>query len=73
MPSYCPNCGTRKGQARKTARRAYERTGRNRWNSYVANKRNQIRYKSGSKRGKLNLKLMATKYRKKYKLKKGRR
>jgi len=72
MASYCPTCGTRKGQARKTARRAYEGTGkRNRWNAYVANKRNAIRYKSGRKRGRLNLSLMATKYRKKYKLKKG--
>ena len=44
----------------------------NRWNKYVAKKSNQIRYKSGSDKGKLNLKSMANKYRKKYKLKKGR-
>jgi len=43
----------------------------NRWNKYVAKKANAIRYKSGAKKGKLNLGAMATKYRKKYKLKKG--
>jgi len=71
MASYCPSCGTRKGGTRKTARRAFEGTGPNRWNKYVANKRNAIRYKSGAKRGRLNLSAMAKRYRKKYKLKKG--
>ena len=66
--------GTRRGQPRKTARRAYEkpRAG-NRWNKYVAKKGNQIRYKSGADKGKLNLKAMGTKYRKKYKIKKGKK
>jgi len=66
--------GTRKGQRRKTARRAYEpKRTPNRWNKYVAKKGNSIRYKSGAQKGKLNLGAMATKYRKKYKLKKGKK
>jgi len=63
--------GTRKGQVRKTARRAYR--GPNRWNKYVGTKRNQVRYKSGSKKGKLNLGAMATNYRRIHKIKKPRR
>jgi len=63
--------GTRKGQVRKTARRAYR--GPNRWNKYVGTKRNQVRYKSGSKKGKLNLGAMATNYRRIHKIKKRRR
>jgi len=66
--------GTRKGQPRKTARRAYEpKRTPNRWNKYVAKKGNAIRYKSGAQKGKLNLGAMGTKYRKKYKLKKGKK
>jgi len=69
MPSG-PRRSTRKGQVRKTARRAYRTP--NRWNKYVGTKRNQIRYKSGSKKGRLNLSAMASKYRKKYRVKRGR-
>ncbi|HIA02753.1 MAG TPA: hypothetical protein EYN66_12735 [Myxococcales bacterium] len=71
-PQFMPSGprSTRKGQVRKTARRAYR--GPNRWNKYVGVKRNQIRYKSGAKKGKLNLGAMASKYRKKYGIKKGR-
>jgi len=65
-----PRRSTRRGQVRKTARRAYR--GPNRWNKYVGVKRNQIRYKSGGKKGKLNLGAMASKYRKKHKIKRGR-
>ena len=35
------------------------------WQKYMANKRNQIKYKSGSKKGRLNLKAMGVQYRKK--------
>jgi len=45
----------------------------NRWNKYVAKKGNAIRYKAGAQKGKLNLGAMGTKYRKKYKLKKGKK
>ena len=35
------------------------------WQKYVANKRNQIKYKSGKRKGMLNLKAMGVQYRKK--------
>lgn len=35
------------------------------WHKYMANKKNQIRHKSGSMKGRLNLKRMAKEYRKK--------
>ena len=35
------------------------------WQSYMAVKKNQIKYKSGAKRGRLNLKAMGRAYRKK--------
>ena len=34
------------------------------WQKYIKNKRNHIKFKSGSKRGRLNLKAMAVKFRK---------
>lgn len=47
---------------------------RSRWNEYTANPRNQIKYKSGKKKGLLNLKAMGVQYRKKHGIKKkGRR
>lgn len=35
------------------------------WNKYVRNKKNQIKFKSGAKKGLLNLKAMARAYKKK--------
>ena len=35
------------------------------WQKYVANKRNQIKYKSGKRKGMLNLRAMGVQYRKK--------
>lgn len=40
---------------------------RSAWNKYTANPRNQIKYKSGKKKGLLNLKAMGREYRKKKK------
>lgn len=34
------------------------------WQRFIKNKRNHIKFKSGSKKGRLNLKAMAVKYRK---------
>ena len=66
---YCPECGTRKGMGRETARRAYEpgnpkpkKRKLSAWNKYVkANSRKpRFRYRNG----KLNLKKMAVAFRK---------
>lgn len=37
------------------------------WHKYIGNKKNQIRYKSGSKKGLLNMKAMSREYKKKRK------
>lgn len=46
-------------QAKKKTRR------KSGWQRYMAQKKNQIRYKSGSRKGMLNLKAMGVQYRKK--------
>jgi len=72
MPmKYCPECGTRKGMIRETARRAYEpdnpkpkkKRKLSAWNKYVKanSKKPRFRYRNG----KLNLKKMAVAFRKK--------
>ena len=72
MPAkYCPECGTRKGMVRETARRAYEPTDsiprRKRklsaWNKYVKanSKKPRFRY---ARSNKINLKKMAIAFRK---------
>jgi len=66
MPKYCPECGTRLGMVRETARRAYEPKPKKRklsaWNKYVKanSKKPRFRYRNG----KLNLKKMAVAFRK---------
>ena len=71
MPmKYCPECGTRKGMIRETARRAYEpdnpkpkkKRKLSAWNKYVKanSKKPRFRYRNG----KLNLKKMAVAFRK---------
>jgi hypothetical protein len=37
------------------------------WQKYMKNKRNQIKYKSGAKKGRLNLKAMSSKFKKRRK------
>ena len=67
---YCPECGTRKGMVRETARRAYEPTEsvprRKRklsaWNKYVKANSNKPRFRLRS--GKINLKKMGVAFRK---------
>jgi len=61
---------TRKGQPRRTARRAYEPKKKRKlspWNKFVKanSKKPRFRYKSGAKRGKVNLKALGVAYRKK--------
>lgn len=67
-------------QQRRRAREPYQRTRRkttrkrsparskprklSSWQKYIKNKRNHIKFKSGSNKGKLNLKAMAVKFRK---------
>jgi len=71
MPKYCPECGTRLGMVRETARRAYE-PGSNpkpkkrklsAWNKYVKanSKKPRFRY---ARSNKINLKKMAVAFRK---------
>ena len=71
MPAkYCPECGTKKGMIRETARRAYEPTDsvprRKRklsaWNKYVKANSNKPRFRLRS--GKINLKKMGVAFRK---------
>jgi hypothetical protein len=71
MPmKYCPECGTRKGMIRETARRAYEPTDsvprRKRklsaWNKYVKANSKKPRFRLRS--GKINLKKMGVAFRK---------
>ena len=71
MPAkYCPECGTRKGMIRETARRAYEPTDsvprRKRklsaWNKYVKANSKKPRFRLRS--GKINLKKMGVAFRK---------
>jgi len=68
--NYCPECGTRKGMVRETARRAYEpgnpkpkKRKLSAWNKFVKanSKKPRFRYRDG----KLNLKKMAVAFRKK--------
>jgi hypothetical protein len=70
MPDkYCPECGTRKGMIRETARRAYEpgnpkpkKRKLSAWNKYVKANSNKPRFRMRS--GKLNLKKMGVAFRK---------
>jgi hypothetical protein len=70
MPmKYCPECGTRKGMVRETARRAYEpgnpkpkRRKLSAWNKYVKANANKPRFRYRD--GKLNLKKMGVAFRK---------
>jgi len=73
MPmKYCPECGTRKGMVRETARRAYEpgnpkpkktRRKLSAWNKFVKanSKKPRFRY---ARSNKINLKKMAVAFRK---------
>ena len=72
MPmKYCPECGTRKGMIRETARRAYEpdnpkqkkKRKLSAWNKYVKanSKKPRFRY---ARSNKINLKKMAIAFRK---------
>ena len=71
MPDkYCPECGTKKGMIRETARRAYDpgdtKPRRKRklsaWNKYVKANSNKPRFRLRS--GKINLKKMGVAFRK---------
>jgi len=70
MPmKYCPECGTRKGMIRETARRAYEPDPKPKkrklsaWNKFVKanSKKPRFRY---ARSNKINLKKMAIAFRK---------
>ena len=71
MPTkYCPECGTRRGMVRETARRAYEpgnpkpkKRKLSAWNKYVKanSKKPRFRY---ARSNKINLKKMAVAFRK---------
>jgi len=70
MPmKYCPECGTRKGMIRETARRAYEpdnpkpKRKLSAWNKFVKanSKKPRFRY---ARSNKINLKKMAVAFRK---------
>lgn len=71
-----------KKEARKVARKAGEeivksgvRRTKSAWQKYMGNKKNQIKFKSGKKKGRLDLKKMGVAFRKsqKNKLKKSKR
>jgi len=71
MPmKYCPECGTRKGMIRETARRAYEpdnpkpkKRKLSAWNKYVKANSNKPRFRY-ARSNKINLKKMAIAFRK---------
>ena len=70
MPAkYCPECGTKKGMIRETARRAYEDLPKPKkrklsaWNKYVKASSNKPRFRY-SRSNKINLKKMAVAFRK---------
>lgn len=48
-----------KSEAKKVKRKL------SKWQSYIRNKRNHIKFRSGSRRGRLNLKAMAKEFKKK--------
>ena len=69
MPTkYCPECGTRRGMVRETARRAYEDLPKPKkrklsaWNKFVKANSNKPRFRYRD--GKLNLKKMGVAFRK---------
>lgn len=51
-------------EVQRPTSKAMPKRKRSKWNSYCAKKSNQIRYKSGKKKGLLNLKAMGVQYRK---------
>jgi uncharacterized Zn finger protein (UPF0148 family) len=70
MPTkYCPECGTRRGMVRETARRAFEPVKRkpkrklSAWNKYVKANSNKPRFRY-ARSNKINLKKMAIAFRK---------
>ena len=74
MPmKYCPECGTRKGMTRETARRAYEdffdpkpkpkKRKLSAWNKFVKANSNKPRFRY-ARSNKINLKKMAIAFRK---------
>jgi len=71
MPTkYCPECGTRRGMVRETARRAYEDLPKRKpkrklsaWNKYVKANSNKPRFRY-ARSNKINLKKMAIAFRK---------
>ena len=71
MPmKYCPECGTRKGMIRETARRAYEpgnhkpkKRKLSAWNKNVKANSNKPRFRY-ARSNKINLKKMAVAFRK---------
>ena len=73
---YCPECGTRKGMVRETARRAYEpgnpkpkKRKLSAWNKFVKANANKPRFRY-ARSNKINLKKMAIAFRKGRKRKK---
>jgi hypothetical protein len=52
-----------KAQGKKTVQRVKKRT-KSAWQRYMAQKKNQIKFKSGSKKGLLNMKAMSKKFKK---------
>ena len=52
-----------KAQGKKTVQRAKKRA-KSAWQRYMSQKKNQIKFKSGSKKGLLNMKAMARKFKK---------
>ena len=66
---YCPECGTKLGMVRKTARRAYEDLPKPKkrklsaWNKFVKANSNKPRFRY-ARSNKLNLKKMAIAFRK---------
>ena len=65
---YCPECGTRLGMVRETARRAYEPKPKRKrklsaWNKFVKANSNKPRFRY-ARSNKINLKKMAVAFRK---------
>jgi len=58
---------TRRKPARKRKPQKPKRRNLSKWQKYMKQKKNQIKYKSGEKKGRLNLKMMGRAYRKKNK------
>ena len=60
-----------KAQGKKTVQRTKKRA-KSAWQKYISQKKNQIKFKSGSKKGLLNMKAMSKAFKKKTKVRRKR-